>query len=363
MKISAPAGCLHAALSMAALAADQKLDTPVCITADRGTIAFRVTNERSFISISASAAANVSEPGNAALSATKLSRLLAGFALDTTVSITTAENAAIVAADASRYCLSLTDAQDGLQLDPVTGSAELAADDVLVLLSVLPAADTAQTRPYLHGVFLHHSDGRLVGVSTNGHVLLRVDVAGGPLSDDRTLILPTPAAALVARLLRQTKPEAVSLRRSRVAFEASWPGISIITALQIGPFPAYDKVILPRTGAIALVQRASLAAALCRIAAMALAGPSLLGLSWTDGAPLKLTLLRQPGAVDDSVSSQSSGAARKALMLAQFVTLVSEFDDDVIALEATDGGLQIRQRHKLACLVDCSWHFKKREAA
>jgi DNA polymerase-3 subunit beta len=364
MKITAPAAGLHAALSMTVIAADQKMDTPVHIVANRGTIAFRVTNPRAAISVTTTAAANIAEPGSITLSATRLSRLLAGFAPGAAVTIATAENAATVTAGGSRYRLAQhAGAPAALAIDPETGRVELAADDVLTLLSVLPAADCAQTRPYLCGVHLHNISDRLHAVSTNGTVLLRADIEADHFSQDRTLIVPTSAATMLARLLRQTKAEAVTLRRSRVALAASWPGVEVVTAMMAGPYPDYRRVIPPGSGNAALVQRAELMPVLVRLDAVALSGPALVALSWSDGGSLRLHLPRQPGTADDAVSSRSKGAAQIALMLAQFMKLICEFDDDAIMLEATDRGLLIRQGHKLGYLTHCEWRFETEAAA
>jgi DNA polymerase III subunit beta len=364
MKIAAPAAGLHAALSMAAMAANEKMDTPVHIVADRGTIAFRVTNPRASVSITATAAANIAERGSTALSATRLSRLLAGFAPGSIVTIATAETAATVTAGGSNYRLAMhSDAPAALAIDPETGKVELAADDVLTLLSVVPAADTVQTRPYLHGVHMHNIGDTLHGVATNGAVLLRADIEAGRFSNDATLIVPTSAAIMLARLLRQTKAEAVTLRRSRVAFAASWPGVEIISGMVAGSYPDYRRVIPPSSANIALVQRAELMPALVRADAVALSGPALVALSWTEGGPLRLCLPKQPGAADDIVSSQSKGTAQIALMLTQFSRLVDQFDDDAVMLEASDRGLKIRQGHKLAYMTNCEWHFETEAAA
>jgi hypothetical protein len=72
LAVTAPARALDAALSMAALAADKKVDTPVRIVADRGMIIFSVANPRSGIAITATTGAAVTAAGEAATSATRL---------------------------------------------------------------------------------------------------------------------------------------------------------------------------------------------------------------------------------------------------------------------------------------------------
>jgi DNA polymerase-3 subunit beta len=226
----------------------------------------------------------------------------------------------------------------------------------------LPAADTARTRPYLCGAFLQSIEGMLHAVATNGSTLLRVDIGADEFSADNTLIVPTSAATTLARLLRQTKPDLVRLRRSRVAFAAAWPGVEIITAMVAGPYPDYRRVIPPSTGNIAPIQRSELAAALNRLTAVALPGPALVGLSWHDDGPLHLSMPRQPGTAEDAISGQCKGTAQMALMLAQLAKLIGEFDDDTVMLEATDRGLLIRQGRRLGYLVHCQWNFETAHA-
>ena len=363
MKITAPAAALDRVLGLAVLAAAGKTDVPVQIAADRGAIRFNVTNTQAVIAITATCAATVIEPGTAITSAARLSALLAGFAPRSTIEIATAGTSATVAAGKSRYSLALqADAPIAIEIEPEIGSVELSADDVLQLLSVLPAADTAQTRPYLCGALLHNVGNMLHAVATNGSTLLRVDIGADEFSLDNTLILPTSAATTLARLLRQTRPELVRLRRSRVAFAASWPGIEIVTGMVAGPYPDYRRVIPPGTGNTAPVQRSDLAAALSRLAAVALPGPALVGLLWHDDGPLRLCLPRQPGTAEDAVSGQCKGTAQMSLMLAQLAKLIAEFDDDVVDLEVTDRGLLIRQGRRLGYLVHCQWNFETAHA-
>jgi DNA polymerase III sliding clamp (beta) subunit (PCNA family) len=363
MRISAPASALDRALSLAALAAAGKTDVPVCITADRGTVRFNVTNTQAVIAITATCAATVIEPGTAITSAARLSALLAGFPPRSTIEIATAGTSATVAAGKSRYSLALqADAPIAIEIEPEIGSIELSAGDVLQMMSVLPAAETARTRPYLCGALLRNVDNRLHAVATTGSILLRVDIAADELSLDNTLIIPTSTAATLSRLLRQTKPDMVRLTRSRVALSAAWPGIKITSGLIAGPYPDMTRVIPAETGNTAPVQRADLAAALNRLAAVALPGPSLVALSWSDGGPLQLCLPRQPGAAEDAVAGPCKGAAQMALMLAQLAKLIGEFDDDVVDLEATDRGLLIRQGRRLGYLVHCQWNFETKHA-
>jgi hypothetical protein len=93
MKVAAPAKALDAAMSLAVMAADNKLDTPIRIVANHGTVRFCVTNPRAAISISTSAAASIEETGTATISACRFVALLSGFGPRSTINIATTETA------------------------------------------------------------------------------------------------------------------------------------------------------------------------------------------------------------------------------------------------------------------------------
>jgi hypothetical protein len=208
MKITAPAKALDAAMSLAVMAADKQLDTPIRIVADHGTVRFCVTNPRAAIAITATAAATVLEAGEAAMSAMRLAALLSGFAPRAAITMTMNMKAAMITCGTSQYRLPLLpDPPGGLVIDPEIGRADLATADCLRLLVVVAAAGTERTRFYLNGVFMHNVGGRLVAVSTDGAKMLRMSVpADYVLSTDNRLIVPTPVVTMLTRLLRQGKP-------------------------------------------------------------------------------------------------------------------------------------------------------------
>jgi DNA polymerase-3 subunit beta len=364
VKISAPATAFDAAMSLAVLPADKKTDTPVCIVADRGgRVAFTVVNSRAAISITATTAASITEPGQAAVSAWRFAALLSGFNPRSVISIETGKTAMAIACGEARYRLPLLrDPPGALVIDPEIGRADLATADCFKLFEVMAAAGVERTRFYLNGVYLHHVGGRLIGVGMDGTKALCVSIASDDqLSTDNRLIVPTPAGTMLLRLLRQVKPERVLLRRSRAVFSASAPGFVIVSGLVDSSYPDYVRA-LPRAGTdSALCQRIELLGALARLKAVAGGEFPLIGLEWAAGGPLQLCVARQPDAGTEPIAAKTTGTARKAFSLPQLMALITEFSDAAITLEAADSGLVIRQGSKLGALAECAWH--EREAA
>ena len=360
MKIAAPAKALDAAMSLAVMAADKQLDTPIRIIADHGTVGFCVINPRAVIAISTTAAASMEKTGSATISARRFAALLSGFGPRSTINIGTTETAMMISSGNSRYRMPLlADPRAGLLINPEIGRVELATEDCLKLLDVVAAAGTEKTRFFLNGVYLHNADGKLIGVGMDGTKMLRVGVAADHFSEDNRLIIPATAVKMLEKLLRLTKPEMVTLRRSRAVFSATAPGFEITSGMIDAAYPDYAKVVPQSNGSSASCQRAEVLAALTRLKAVAVGEMPLIMLSWADGEPLRLFLARQPDAGTDAVVAQIRGSACKAFSLAQLMALISEFSDTAILLEAADRGLIIRQGDKFGALMACAWHEKE----
>ena len=169
---------------------------------------------------------------------------------------------------------------------------------------------------------------------------------------------------ILHKLLRQVRPETLTLRRSRAVFSASAPGFELISGMIAGPFPEYERTMPQAKGNAALVQRAELAAALARLHAVAIGEMPLIVLTWADGEPLQLHLARQPQAGHDIIAAQAKGSAEIAFSLPALTSLVAEFEDEAVLLEAeADRGVLIRQGDKFAVLMSCRWRFANEAAA
>jgi DNA polymerase-3 subunit beta len=362
MKISAPAAALDAATSLAVLPVDKKNDTPVRVAADRG-VTFTVVNPRAAISIKATSAASIAEPGHAAVSAWRLAALLSGFNPRSAISIETGKTAMTIVSGEACYCLPLLrDGPGALVIDPEIGRADLATADCLALFEVVAAAAADRARLYLNGVFMHNVGCQLNAAGTDGTKALCVSIASSDvLSTDNRLIVPTSTVTMLMRLLRQVKPERVLLRRSRAVFSASSPGFEIVSGLIDAAFPDLQRA-LPRAGTdSASCQRVELLGALARLKAVAGGEFPLIGLEWIAGGPLRLCVARQPDVGAEPITAKTSGSARKAFSMFELTALIAEFSDTAITLEASDRALIIRQGSKLGALAECSWH--EREAA
>jgi DNA polymerase III subunit beta len=365
VRFAAPASALTVAIAMtapASVAIKLKTDrqpppeTPVRIVAGAGMVTFTVTNQRRGVSVSTSTAAKTMVVGEATTSASSLNALIAAFTPSTTVEIAAHNNIIEVSSTNSCYRLpTLPEAPTAFAITGESGGAEISRADCLRLLEVLPAVETEQTRFYLCGVFLQTVEDELVAVATNGVQLLRVSAAADYLSDDERLIIPTPAAIMMRRLLRQAKADSVTLRRSRGMFSIAAPGsFELVTSLVDGTYPDYRKVLPRAASNSAVCQRVELLGALARLKAVA---GGLVLLSWNDGdAELLVTLPQRPGAGVDTLAAHTTGRANMVFDLAQLAAVVAEFDDDAVHVDVADRALLIHQGSKTGVLASCNWH-------
>jgi len=360
MKIGAPAKALDAAMVMAVMAVDKQADTPIRIVADHGTVGFCVTNPRAVVSISTTTAASMEETGSATVSARRLAALLSGFGPRSTINITTTDTAMMISSGNSRYRLPLlADPPAGLVINPEIGRVELASADCIRLLDVVAAADTEKTRFFLTGVYLHSDGDKLIGVGMDGTKMLRVGVVADHFSEDNRLIIPATAVKLLDKLLRATKPQMVTLRRSHAAFSATAPGFEIVSGMIDAAYPDYKKVLPPPNGSSASCQRAEMVAALTRLKAVAGGDLPLIMVTWVGDEPIRMFLAHEPDVGTDAVAAQTCGSARMALSLAQLTAVLAEFKDDALLIEMTDRGVIIRQGDKFGLLMSCRFIEKE----
>jgi DNA polymerase III subunit beta len=361
VKAIAKAGALASALSLAA--AVRRKDAPISVVAGEGAVSFTCTDPGG-ITIKAQAAAEILEPGEAAVSADRISALTAGFAPAVTITVSTTENSATIACGKSRYRLPVcADAPAALAIDAEISSIEISGNDCLRLFETLPAAATELTRVYLNGVFLHSIDDRLVAVATDGAKLLRISIAARNFSTDRDLIVPTKAATALIKLIRQTKADKLTLRRSRTSFAVAGGGFEFVTRLIDSKYPAYESLVPAVSTNFVVCDRAELQAALARMTAAATVDASLLALCWDGVGPLQLFLARQPDAGTDFIAAETKGAAKIAMLLGQLKAMIADFNCERLHLEDA-GPLVIRgEGEKLGLLMPCRWNFVKEAAA
>jgi DNA polymerase-3 subunit beta len=363
MKLTAPAGQLTAAMSLTAMAGarTKKTDAPVHVIAAEGAISFACAGLG--IAIKTVAEANVDEPGAVAVSADRLSGLLGGFPGNSSITLRSATNALTITGGAAKYRLPIySDPPAALAIDSEIASVDMAAADLLILLDVSAATGAEATRFYLTGIFLENDGDRIVAAATDGTKLLRDSVVAGHFSTDpeRRLIVPAKAAVLLQKLIKATKTQQVTLRRTSRLFSVTAPGFEFTTGLVDAVYPDYARVLPKATPNVLSCVRADLTAALSRLSAVADGEPPLLvALAWGDGGPLRVFLPRQPGDADDVIEAEAGGAAKIALSLPQLTDMIGNFDCDRIRLAADgDGPLVLRgEREKLGVLMSCRWNF------
>ncbi|UPK35552.1 DNA polymerase III subunit beta [Bradyrhizobium sp. 186] len=355
MKLTATAAAIGNALSLAAAA--RQRNGLVSITAGEGIITVACSDPG--MTITANVAGNVAEPGAAAVSGDRLGALISGFDPRAAITISGTTNAVTI----ERYRLPTADLPVPLAMDGETDRIQISGQDCIALLGVAPAADTERTRFYLCGIFLHTVEGRLFSVSTNGTKLLRHSVPAAAFSDDATLIVPSKTATTLARLIRQTKADKVTLRRSPRLFAASGAGFEITSRLIGGAtYPDYRAALPPPTPNHVTVDTAELQAALTRLTAIAIGDVPLIALTWTEGAPLHVSLPRQPGDGADDIDAETKGSARIALQPAQLAGMLTEFGTNTVNLNVADR-LLISSGDRLGVLMPCSWNFGQEGAA
>jgi DNA polymerase III sliding clamp (beta) subunit (PCNA family) len=323
MKFSAQASALKTAIDLAAAACDPRHKVAVFghlhLFADREHVTVRANTADHVLD--AVVPAQVESVGEVVVPGQRLAALVSGFASGETV--TTADTGAITCAR-SRYRLPVVDSR-GLppvrSLDQVLGEVELFGADALRLFSLpLPYCGTEQTRYSLNGIYVaDHADG-LLAAATDGVRLLQLKIAAkGSLSQDRRLVIPSKACALIVKLLRR-RSETVTLRRSRTSFEISAPEFRLVTALIDCDFPSFERLFPQEPPAsTAIVAHAELAAALSRLKAVldpAVAGTPAVGIQWaTGGGAVELTLPRQPDCASELIDAETTGACRVAANL------------------------------------------------
>jgi DNA polymerase-3 subunit beta len=277
--------------------------------------------------------------------------------------VSAAESAAAVVCGNSRSRVRIvpwTDLPSVLAIDSGIASVEISGGDCLMLLEPLRAAESEATRFYLCGIFLHSIDNRLVAVCTDGVRLIRTSVPAGKFSEGRDLIVPREAAAVLARLVKSTRPGRVTLHRSRTLLAVTCPDFEFTTRLIDSRYPPYENVIPAASPNSVACNRAELHAVLARVAAVATVDPPLVALSFDRTPQLKVFLARQANDGSDCIASETTGSAKVAVPLPQLAAMLGEFASERVRIEAASGQQPLvihGDGEKLALISPSAWNF------
>lgn len=234
----------------------------VLLRAEDGRVSVRASSMDA--ECSASAAAEIDQPGLTTVNGRMLHGLVNGLPKGSTVSIEHDANLLAVKSGRARYRLQTLPADDFPAMAPFDGVAFPidAADFRAMLLATLPSVSTEESRYYLNGVYLHASGGDLVAVSTDGHRLSKRTLPL-PAGAERmpAIIVPTKTASLIAGLLKKGTVE-VRVSDERIAVTTA--DAEIMSRLVDGTYPDYQRVIPRYNGASFVVEAAPLAAAVER---------------------------------------------------------------------------------------------------
>jgi len=368
MKITVTAAKIGAALALVASAARVNVKRPtlgaVRITAtSAGEITFAATDLDT--TVIATTAAEVLEPGQAAIPHDRFAALVTGFAPSAMLTISANDAGAAITPREGRAtyrlpCLGFESLPDLQVIDTATGEIKIAATDFLRLLEPLAAASTEITRKFLCGVFLQSVGGKLNSTASDGARLMRTAVTAESFSEGRDLVIPASSITALRGLFTRTKPRLVTLRRSQRLFAIIAPDFQFTTKLiECGDtgFPETDHVIPQPAAKPVCCSRADLLAVLRRLAAVALTDQvaTLATLSAADGQ-LSIALSRRP---DDGLDHVAAGGdlGKIVVSIKQFAGLLDEFNDELIGLEAVsdEAPLVIRAENKLALVARSHW--------
>ena len=278
--------------------------------------------------------AEIEEPGELALSGTRLAALAAGFSDSTTIEMASGGHAHI-GCGRSRFKLPTMPPED---LPPVptltgeTGSVALAREEAAAVL-VRPAfaVSTEPARYYIGGVLLHSDGDGLAAVATDSQRLVRIHVSGAAgLSSDFGLIVPNSALRVIARLLADRGVERVTLRRSKTLFALETAKAVFVSKLIDATFPNYTKLICKPSGNAVTIDRTELMRALGRVAAVAEDQKRyrVVGLIWSEGEPELRLCLVGSDAADDMIAAEVIGSSRTAVQIGHLAEMLAALEGE-----------------------------------
>src|ERR1700687_340994 len=154
MKITAPAGVIARAIALVGTGMRGKMPAAARPAAAEGRLT--ITCSDLHISVSTSIAAEVIEPGHAAVPADKFAALVSGFPAGATITVGTSEKTATVVSGNSRSRLqTVNNLPDLIAIENPADGIEITGLNCLELLAPLAVAPGEKTRFYLSGVYWH----------------------------------------------------------------------------------------------------------------------------------------------------------------------------------------------------------------
>jgi DNA polymerase-3 subunit beta len=345
VKLTIPTDSLATALRLAVAALDRKAEIDVfnCLLIKAGLATVTISATALDWSITAPVEGAIVQQAGEVVVSGRLAALVAAFPGKINVEIELQDGTLTVAAARCRYRLAtmpVASMPAMLTVEEEVGELELDRGSALDLFArPLFAIVADDSRSYLRGVYLHGADdGTLLSIATDGHRLCKLTVpAPTRLTTDRRLIVPHPAAKLIAKCLGKSKAEAVRLRRGKGLFEID-TGICLFASKLIdSDYPALENLIPALSTNRVECNRADLMRAVGRLAAVAdpdaKAGPAAV-LSW-DGqtAGLHLALAGVTDA-EDTIEATPTGSGCTTLALRYLTQLLEEIGGERVVIDS-----------------------------
>jgi DNA polymerase-3 subunit beta len=147
----------------------------------------------------------------------------------------------------SRFEMPVLDADDYPSLDlhsnSATRSFQMDAAELRALVDVTRhAVGTDETRPYLHGVYLHQAGEMLAAAATDGHrgSFIRVPLPAGATGMEGAIM----SRKLFAELIRSLPEKGeLAIEVSHNRFVATLGEFRIVSRLLAGTYPDYERII------------------------------------------------------------------------------------------------------------------------
>ena len=175
---------------------------------------------------------------------------------------------AVLVSGRARFKLNVLPADDypDLSAGDMQSRFRLSAPTLALMLEKVSfAISTEETRYYLNGVYLHHTDGKLVAVATDGHRLSRMWVAAPDGAEAMPgVIIPRKTVHEIARMMKDAEQD-VELEFSASKCRIILGSKTLTSKLIDGTFPDYERVIPRNNAKHMLVPREDLSKAVERV--------------------------------------------------------------------------------------------------
>lgn len=262
---------------------------------------------------------------------------------DKDVTLTVLENQWVeVRCGSSRFKLPGLPPQDFPEAKVIdwTGAATIPARLLAgVLAKTAFSASHDETRPSLCGVFVkgtpENGELRLMAVSTDGHRLSKTEALGGDGgASPWSAILANKAISVLAKLLTGAGDVALVCAKGNVSVKA---GDVEFTARQLDEtFPDYTKVIPQRATNRLTIPKATLAAALRRVALMTSVKTSIVKVTADNGELVLSATNPEAGEARDAMPVDLTGAIEVGVNHKYALDVLGAIDGEIVTIAALD---------------------------